>query len=113
MRTLQDAEPGFTLYSHEYHYKLDEVERISFIFNVTRKAIGSKYAGFGMLIKECPEREFRGQLSVIVDSLSWCKNQWPLNKMKKESYAGFFAFDDELAAKADLLVIRAAIHFSN
>ena len=112
LEKLQNCGEKEFIDSAEYNYKLDEDAAISLVFSMIRKDGGSDKAGFGVEIRSCPEGMCkRGAMSVIVDEVGFCKNGWILNKMKRRSYSGFFAFKDDLIEKVQSLTIRVAIHF--
>ena len=113
LRQLQNGAAGYCLFSfEEYHYELDEGERISFVFRVDRKVCGSNKAAFGLRITNCPDGMCKaGKLSVIVDEVDWCYNGWNMAWMKKGSYSGMWAFPDEFVEKVESLTIRVAVRF--
>merc|ERR1712062_969422 len=113
IRELREGGPGSEIWSElEYKYKLSDSEKISFVFRMNREAIGLDTAGFGLLIKKCPDGLHSGRTSVAIDGdVDWNRNNWSLNKMKEGSFSGMFAFDDTSFETMQSLNVRIAIRF--
>ena len=91
----------------------DEEYFVKFHCFFQRKAGGSKYTGFGFVVKSLPsfKPSVSGAFSVIVDELDWFLNASSFSNLQEGGYDGTWAFEDRLLDSVSSLTIRVALYF--
>merc|ERR1712083_578497 len=97
--------------SEKYYFKSKEVGKVSFVFRMDRKSVGSTSAAVGIKIKETPV-PIDGRWSVIIDEVGYNRNDMRFFGKGNGGYNGYFAFKDRLFDKVSMLTVKVALHFS-
>merc|ERR1712154_113846 len=102
---------GHNMYGEEeYLFRGSDGGTVRFQLEVTRKASGSEFVGFGFEIKSTSYESVGGRFSVNVDEVGWYRNECYFNNLGANGYVGTFAFPDKLVNDLDSLTIRFAVH---
>ena len=108
---LQSAKGTKRIFSDKYYFKSEEVGKVSFVFEMKRKAEGSTSAAVGIKIKETAV-SIGSRWSVIIDEVGYNRNDISFFVKANGGCDSIFAFKDRLFDTVSMLTVKVALHFS-
>ena len=110
LEELQRAEGTYRMSSEMYYFNSSNADRVSFQFEMIRKTGGLQFAGFGIQIRNTPQR-VDGVMAVNIDEVQWNMNDIQFFD-KCYRFEGRIAFEDKLIDTVGMMTVKVALNMS-